>query len=254
MHILGSNEVMNLLEVRGLSVRYGEVVAVSGISFDVSEGEVIAILGRNGAGKSSLLKGVSGALPASGGSVTLDGVELLGTGARRIARAGISLVPEGRRLFPGLSVRDNLMLGASNGRVASKQNRMDLYLSILALFPELEDRQDSLAWMLSGGQQQMVAIGRGLMAQPRVLLLDEPTLGLAPIVAKRLLLALKEVRELGCTIVLVEQNVQMALEFAKRGYVLELGKVVTQGEAATLKESQELKLAYLGRRKDSHER
>lgn len=236
----------SLLEVRDVVVRYGEVEAVSNVSLAVSEGEAIAVLGRNGAGKSSLLKGLSGAVKLAAGGVMLEGKDLSPLGPRQIARAGVAYVPEGRRIFPGLNVRDNLILGTSNRGSVGRRERKNLLDGVFEVFPELEEKQDAPGWTLSGGQQQMVAIGRALMAKPRLLLVDEPSLGLAPVTAVRMLESLERVKGAGVTIVLVEQNVNVALKVVGRGYVLELGTVVVTGTSNELAENETVIRAYLG--------
>jgi branched-chain amino acid transport system ATP-binding protein len=233
-----------MLSVRGLRVEYGPIKAVRSVDLRVEQGEIVALLGANGAGKSSLLNAVAGLVPAAGGSVLLDERELLGVAPERVVRRGIALVPEGRRVFPRLSVGDNLRLGGAIRRdargLAADRER------ILALFPILGKRLHQEAGTLSGGEQQMLAIGRALMSRPRLLLLDEPSLGLAPIVVGGIFRLLEELRRDGATLLLVEQNVHLALSIADRGYVMATGRIQSEGAAAELRQSGGIEEAYLG--------
>jgi branched-chain amino acid transport system ATP-binding protein len=233
-----------MLSVRGLRVEYGPIKAVRSVDLRVEQGEIVALLGANGAGKSSLLNAVAGLVPAAGGSVLLDERELLGVAPERVVRRGIALVPEGRRVFPRLSVGDNLRLGGAIRRdargLAADRER------ILALFPILSKRLHQEAGTLSGGEQQMLAIGRALMSRPRLLLLDEPSLGLAPIVVGGIFRLLEELRRDGATLLLVEQNVHLALSIADRGYVMATGRIQSEGAAAELRQSGGIEEAYLG--------
>ena len=234
----------DLLAVERLVVRYGPIVAVREVSFRVGQGEIVALLGANGAGKSSTLNALAGLVPVSAGRVVFDGAEIQRLPPERIVRRGLALTPEGRRVFPRLSVADNLRLGAvpQHDRVAAEEARR----RVLELFPPLAQRLDQPAGTLSGGQQQMLAIGRSLMAGPDLLLLDEPSLGLAPILVDQIFELLERLREQHVTILLVEQNVHRALELADRAYVLVGGSVEREGPAAALRASAEIERAYLG--------
>jgi branched-chain amino acid transport system ATP-binding protein len=235
---------VDILSVDDLVVRYGPIVAVQNVSLSVQQGEIVTLLGANGAGKSSLLNAIVGLVPVAGGRVAFRGEPIHRLAPEAIVRRGISLTPEGRRVFPRLSVANNLRLGG-----AVTRNRADYdaaYAHVLSLFPMLGDRLGQSGGTLSGGQQQMLAIGRSLMARPALLLLDEPSLGLAPIVVDQIFELLGRLRAEGTTILLVEQNVHRALEIADRAYVLASGRVESQGDAATLRASAEIERAYLG--------
>ncbi len=235
---------MSLLEIDSLAVNYGQIEALKGISLSVEEGEVVAILGANGAGKTTLMRALSGLIPPKSGTITYRGEEITRLGADRIVRLGIAQSPEGRRVFGTLSVAENLHLGAyTRPPDEVEQSREQVY----ELFPRLQERRAQLAGTLSGGEQQMLAIGRALMARPRLLLLDEPSLGLAPIIVKGIFRALRDISKTGVTILLVEQNARMALKLANRGYVLEVGRMVHQDEASALLASPEVQAAYLGK-------
>jgi branched-chain amino acid transport system ATP-binding protein len=237
---------MPLLSLEGLTVRYGEIEAVHGVSLSVEAGEVVALLGGNGAGKSTTLRAISGLLKPAVGDVTFDGASIVALGPEAIVRLGIAHVPEGRRIFPGLSARENIMLGASNrGRVAKAQLVRESD-EMFDLFPDIRPFADALGWTLSGGQQQMVAVARGLMAKPRLLLLDEPSLGLAPVIVQKVFSIIAEIRRRGTTVLLVEQNARMALSVADRGYVLETGHLVVSGTPAELWSNDAVRAAYLG--------
>jgi branched-chain amino acid transport system ATP-binding protein len=230
-----------LLSVSRLSTRYGGIRAVDGVSLRLEAGEAVAILGPNGAGKTTLLRTLAGLERPAEGTVELDGRDVSGQGAERIVRAGIALVPEGRGVFADLSVRDNLALGASHrGRAASR--RLD---EVHSLFPVLAERARQPAGTLSGGEQQMLAIGRALMARPRLLMLDEPSLGLAPLAVRQVVDRLLELRAHGTTILLVEQNTRAALRVAARAYVLRRGSVVLEGTRDELRDAR-IAQAYLG--------
>jgi branched-chain amino acid transport system ATP-binding protein len=235
---------MTLLEVDDLSVRYGSLVAVSRVSLRVDEGSIVTVLGANGAGKSSLLGAVAGLVPSAAGRIVFDGRAIANLPAERVVRLGVALVPEGRRVFARLTVSDNLRLGAAARRdgaaVAADRER------VLELFPVLRDRLWQAAGTLSGGQQQMLAIGRALMSRPRLLLLDEPSLGLAPIVVEQIFALVGRLREEGVTVLLVEQNAHRALALADDAYVLASGRVEVSGRAADVRASSDVERAYLG--------
>ncbi len=237
---------MPLISLDGLVVRYGEIEAVHGLSLAVEAGEVVALLGGNGAGKSTTLRAISGLLKPAAGDVVFDGKSIIALGPEAIVRLGIAHVPEGRRVFPGLSARENIMLGASNrGRIA-KATLIRESDEMFDLFPDIRPFADALGWTLSGGQQQMVAVARGLMARPRLLLLDEPSLGLAPVIVQKVFSIIAEIRRRGTTVLLVEQNARMALSVADRGYVLETGRLAVSGKPAELWSNDAVRAAYLG--------
>jgi len=232
-----------LLRLDGVEAGYGDLTAISEVSLEVRQGEAVALIGGNGAGKTTTLRAISGLLPVRAGRIELDGERLDGLGSAQIVARGIAHVPEGRQLFPTMTVRDNLELG---GRAADRSRRADSLEMVFALFPRLRERERQLAGTLSGGEQQMCAIGRGLMARPRLLLLDEPSLGLAPVMVKLIFETLQRVNDAGTTIMLVEQNVPRALQLSHRGYVLENGRLVLEGTRAGLLASPHVKQAYLG--------
>jgi branched-chain amino acid transport system ATP-binding protein len=237
---------MPLISLEGLTVRYGEIEAVPGLSLSIEAGEVVTLLGANGAGKSTTLRAISGLLSPAAGEITFDGRSIVALGPEAIVRLGVAHVPEGRRIFPGLSARENIMLGASNrGRVA-KARLVRESDEMFDLFPDIRPFADALGWTLSGGQQQMVAVARGLMAQPRLLLLDEPSLGLAPVIVQKVFSIIGEIRSRGTTVLLVEQNARMALSVADRGYVLETGRLAVSGKPAELWSNDAVRAAYLG--------
>lgn len=233
-----------MLTVRDLHLDYDSVIALAGVDIQVNDGEVVALVGANGAGKSSLLAGVSGLHRPVTGAVTFCEQDISRLPAHRIAPLGLVLVPEGRRLFGRLSVRKNLLLGAYHQR--DKQQQATDLDYVIELLPVLGERIGQRAGTLSGGEQQMVAIGRALMSRPKLLMLDEPSLGIAPLVVRRLFEALRTIRDRGTTILLVEQNLRLALEFADRGYVLQTGRVVLSGDADELLASDDVRTAYLG--------
>ena len=233
------------LEVHDLDVRYGRIHAVRGVSLQVGEGEIVAVLGANGAGKSSLLKAIMGLVPAAGGRVMFDGVDITGWPPSRRVREGLVLVPEGRRIVTTLTVHENLLMGAFARRDARTVERE--ITAIYQRFPNLAERRDRAALVLSGGEQQMLAIGRGLLAAPRLMLLDEPSLGLSPRLAKEVFALIGELnRTQALAILLVEQNIQQALALAWRAHVLELGRSVMEGRPAQLLADPALRDAYLG--------
>jgi branched-chain amino acid transport system ATP-binding protein len=233
-----------LLAVRDLRVKYGNVEVLHGINVAVKEGEIVAILGANGAGKSTTLMAVSGIVKSSGGAVEFDGKQLHKLKAHDIVREGVIQVPEGRRIFNTLTVEENLALGAfvcDDAALIAKTREW-----IYELFPILKERRGQLGGTLSGGEQQMLAIARGLMAEPKILLLDEPSLGLAPLLVKAIFRTLEQINKAGVTIVLVEQNARAALKLAHRGYIMEVGNIVLEDSAANLLANPEVQKAYLG--------
>jgi len=232
-----------MLEVRALRGGYGAVEVLRGIDLEIRAGEIVAVLGSNGAGKSTLNNTVCGLLPASGGSIAFEGHDITRARAADIVAAGLVQVPEGRRVFPDLSVRENLLLGSYRRGRAHRGRNME---RVLAVFPRLAGRMSQRAGTLSGGEQQMLAIGRGLMAEPRLLILDEPSLGLAPLLVEEMFALIARLNAEGLAILLVEQNVGESLEVARRAYVLENGACVFHGTPAELLARPELKRAYLG--------
>ena len=232
-----------MLEVRDLSVRYGSVEALHDVSIKVEKGGLVAILGANGSGKSTLLRTISGIVKAGSGNVVLDGAAITGLRPEEIVRRGIAHVPEGRGILPDFTVRENLMIGAY---VRRGQDVSQDYRRVMAMFPPIERRERKLGYTLSGGEQQMLAIGRALMAAPQVLLADELSLGLAPIVVRQVFATLDEVRRTGVTVLVVEQNARLAMKFADYLYVLKYGRVVMEGPRETFAKSTDLVDAYLG--------
>ncbi|MBI3031075.1 MAG: ABC transporter ATP-binding protein [Candidatus Rokubacteria bacterium] len=232
-----------MLEVEDLHVYYGEIHALKGVTLGVGEGEIVALLGNNGAGKTTTLKTLSGLLPARSGSVRLEGEPLLGVPPHAIVLRGIAHVPEGRRIFNRLTVLENLEMGAYARADAGIGQDLE---RVFVLFPRLKERRAQVAGTLSGGEQQMLAIARALMAAPRILLLDEPSMGLAPVLVEQIFETIRDINGQGTTILLVEQNAAMALSIAHRGYVLETGTIVLSGTAADLQENPEVRRAYLG--------
>lgn len=239
---------MSLLELKAIVVRYGEIEAVEGVSLIVDVGEVVTLLGSNGAGKSTTLRAISGLEKPISGDILFEGQSIVGLKPEEIVRRGIAQVPEGRRVFPGLSVRENIMLGASNRKGLKTSAIRREADEMFDLFPDIRRFADALGWTLSGGQQQMVAVARGLMAKPRILLLDEPSLGLAPVIVQTVFAIIAEIRRRGTTVLLVEQNARMGLSVADRGYVLETGKLVLSGTPTQLWSNEEIRAAYLGGR------
>jgi branched-chain amino acid transport system ATP-binding protein len=235
---------MPLLEVSAVRARYGAIEALKGVSLTVGEGEVVTLIGSNGAGKSTTLRSIAGLTPAFAGRITYDGEDITGVPADEIVTRGIALSPEGRRCFARMSVRENLDLGAYRRRdaaaVAADMER------VFSLFPRLKERVDQKAGTMSGGEQQMLAIGRALMASPRLLLLDEPSLGIAPVLVDRIYETIGEIHRSGVAILLVEQNASRALDAAGRGYVLETGRVVLADDTASLRNDPRVREAYLG--------
>jgi len=235
---------MPLLSVSGLQVRYGAVEAVRGVDFEINEGEIVTLLGANGAGKSSTLNALVGLVPVAGGRVVFDGEDITDHAPERLAPMGMTLSPEGRRVFGTLTVEENLRMGAYG--ITDKPAISAAWERVFDLFPILHERRAQFAGTLSGGQQQMLAVGRALMSGPRLLLLDEPSLGLAPKIVEQVFDLIALLRDQGVTLVVVEQNVGMALEVADRGYVLSGGEITTRGTARELAEAGDLQAAYLG--------
>jgi branched-chain amino acid transport system ATP-binding protein len=236
---------MPLLALENVVVRYGEIEALHGLSLSVEPGEIVALLGANGAGKSTTLRAISGLNKPAGGDILFAGRSIVGLGAEAIVKLGVAHVPEGRRIFPGLSARENIMLGASNRRIAKSALAREAD-AMFELFPDLRPFADALGWTLSGGQQQMVALARGLMARPRLLMLDEPSLGLAPVIVQKVFATIGEIRRRGAAVLLVEQNARMALSVADRGYVLETGRLALVGTPDELWRRDDVRAAYLG--------
>lgn len=238
---------MTMLEVSNLHVSHGGVPALKGASITVREGEIVALLGANGAGKSTLLNAIAGLAPKSGGSVHFGGKDITRIHAADVSRLGMALVPEARRLFGAMTVLENLELGAFSwlGFKGAKQMKCDLE-DVMNLFPKLAERRQQIAATLSGGEQQMLAIGRALMARPRTILMDEPSIGLAPMIVREIFQVIRRLRDTGRTILLVEQNARMALGVADRAYVLELGMVTLEGPASELRATERVKELYLG--------
>ena len=234
---------MSLLEIRGLEVRYGGIRAVKGIDLEVGAGEMVCLIGANGAGKSSTLRAISGLVPTAPGAVRFDGSDLAGVPAFRRARAGLVMVPEGRGVFARLSVEENLAMGAyvrADAEVQPDRAR------VFEIFPRLAERSRQTAGTLSGGEQQMLAIGRALMSRPKLLALDEPSMGLAPIAAQKILQVIRDINRSGVTVLLVEQNARSALPLAHRAYVMQSGEITLSGEARALLADPRVREAYLG--------
>jgi branched-chain amino acid transport system ATP-binding protein len=234
---------MPLLEVDAIHTFYGAIEALKGITLDVNEGEIVTLIGSNGAGKSTTLRSISGLTPPREGSIKFDGQEIGETPAEDIVRLGVSQAPEGRKIFPRMTVTENLELGAYLRRDEKISDDMD---RVFDLFPRLKEREKQKAGTMSGGEQQMLAIGRALMADPKLLLLDEPSMGLAPILVERIYETIAEINKQGMTILLVEQNANYALEVSQRGYVLETGTVAVTDESEKLRENPQVQEAYLG--------
>ena len=237
---------MSLLEISGLSAGYGGVAVVRDLSLRVEEGEAVALVGANAAGKTTLLRAITGIVRPSAGSIRFDGVEMAGASAESVTGVGIAQVAEGRQLFPDMSVRENLELGAM-ARPDAWAARAESLERAVALFPRVGERLTQRAGTMSGGEQQQVAIARALMARPRLLLIDEPSAGLAPVIVQAVFRALREIHATGTTILLVEQNVPLSLRLAQRAYVIELGRVVLEGSGAALLADPHVQAAYLGR-------
>jgi branched-chain amino acid transport system ATP-binding protein len=231
-----------LLQVTGLTARYGQITALEAATIEVRAGEAVALVGANGAGKTTLMKSVMGFVAPAAGAIDYDGRSLAGVAVSARARLGLGYSPEGRRVFPGMTVRENLEVASRAGRAATR-GRLD---EVYAMFPALAQKAAALGWQLSGGQQQMLAIGRALMAAPRLLLLDEPSLGLSPILTTEVLGRVRAIVARGTAVLLAEQNVAMALAVADRAYVLQVGRVVESGPAAELRQNPRIREAFLG--------
>ena len=232
-----------LLSIAGLSLAYGKIAAVKGIDLEVAEGRVVCLIGANGAGKTTTLRGISGLLKPSGGRITFAGTDIAGMAPHRIARLGLVQVPEGRQIFATMSVAENLAMGGFRAKAAERRQRLD---EVLTLFPRLSERRTQSAGLLSGGEQQMLAIARAMMAGPRLILLDEPSMGLSPIMVERVFAVIDLLRRQGKTILLVEQNARLALDISDHAYVLETGRIRLSGPAAALAEDETVRHAYLG--------
>lgn len=235
---------MSMLEVKDLQVYYGMIEAIKGVSFHVEEGEVIALIGANGAGKTTILHTVSGLLSPQKGSVVFEGTDITKVPGHKIVSMGMAHVPEGRRVFAQLTVLQNLKMGAYTRK--DKQEIEETLQMVFKRFPRLEERQNQLAGTLSGGEQQMLAMGRALMSHPKIILMDEPSMGLSPIFVNEIFEIIKEVSKSGTTVLLVEQNAKKALSIADRAYVLETGNIVLEGKASDLLNDDSIKKAYLG--------
>ena len=232
-----------MLKVEHLQVAYGKVQTLWDISFEVRQGEIVALIGANGAGKTTTLKTLSALLKPRAGTITLGGESLAGCSSSEVVQRGIVHVPEGRQLFPEMTVLDNLLMGAYSTGKSGRRDRLD---KVFSIFPLLKERGSQMAGTLSGGEQQMAAIGRGLMTEPRLLMLDEPSLGLAPIVVEEMFRVVRDINRSGVTVLLVEQDTQHALSLAHRGYVLETGRVVMSGTGSELLANEQVRKAYLG--------
>ena len=235
---------MAMLEVKDLNVYYGMIQALKGISFEVNEGEVIALIGANGAGKTTTLHAITGLIPAKSGSITFEGADIRKTPGHKIVSMGMAHVPEGRRVFAQLSVYENLKMGAYTRK--DKEEFKETLAMVYKRFPRLEERKNQLAGTLSGGEQQMLAMGRALMSHPKMIVMDEPSMGLSPIYVNEIFQIIKDVSADGVTVLLVEQNAKKALSIADRAYVLETGKIILEGDAKELMNDESVKKAYLG--------
>ena len=234
-----------ILSIKDLKVNYGGIEAVKGISFDVEEGQIVTLIGANGAGKSSTLRSIAGLIKPAAGSIEFNGDAITGMDTTQIVKKGITLVPEGRKIFPDLTVEENLKIGA----YMRKDNLADDMNRVYSLFPRLKERSWQAGGTLSGGEQQMLAVGRALMSKPKMIMMDEPSLGLAPIVVRDIFSIIREIKEEGITVLLIEQNANMALKTADIGYVMETGKITMTGKGIELLENEEIKEAYLGKSK-----
>lgn len=234
---------MSILKVEDLHVNYGGIKALRGINLHVDEGEIITLVGANGAGKSTLMNALMGIVPAASGHIYLYDKEITGQDTRNMVSAGMILSPEGRQVFPDFTVKDNLLMG---GYLRKNNELGDALEQVMEMFPRLKERSGQMAGTLSGGEQQMLAVGRAMMANPKILLLDEPSLGLAPLIISEIFGMIQKIRSMGVTVLLVEQNARMALKISDRAYVLEVGKIVTTDTAANILASDEIQKAYLG--------
>ncbi len=235
----------NILEIKDLVVSYGGIEAVKGITMDVPKGEIVTLIGANGAGKSTTLKTIAGIVKPQSAEILFNGQNITGLSPDNIVKAGITLVPEGRRVFPNLTVKENLRIGA----YLRKDSIESDFEYVYSLFPRLKEREWQLAGTLSGGEQQMLAVGRALMARPSLIMMDEPSLGLAPLVVKSIFDIIKEINKNGITVLLIEQNANMALQAAHTAYVLETGKITMSGKGSELIQDERIKEAYLGKSK-----
>jgi branched-chain amino acid transport system ATP-binding protein len=233
-----------MLKIEDINVYYGVIHALKGVSLEINQGEIVTLIGANGAGKSTLLKTISGLLKPKNGNILFEGQSISGKVAQSIVKQGLSHVPEGRRVFANMSVEENLELGAYLRK--DKQGIKEDFEKVFTLFPRLQERRKQLSGTLSGGEQQMLAMGRALMARPKLLLLDEPSMGLAPLLVKTIFRIIEEINKSGTTILLVEQNANMALSIADRAYVIETGKIVISGSSEELNQSDQIRMAYLG--------
>jgi len=236
--------MLAMFEIKDLHVHYGVIHVLKGVSLTVNDGEIVTLIGANGAGKTTTLRTISGLKKPTSGQIVLDGVDITNTSAQERVKMGISHVPEGRHVFPSMTVLENLELGAYLRK--DKEGIAKDLKRVYDLFPVLADRRKQLAGTLSGGEQQMLAIGRALMSRPKILLLDEPSMGLAPLLVQEIFSIIKDVNSNGTTVLLVEQNARMALQIAHRAYVIETGRIVLSGTGAELMESEDIKKAYLG--------
>ncbi len=246
MHTWGWRKMSNLLEIRNLVVSYGGIEAVKNISLDVPEGEIVTLIGANGAGKSTTLKTIAGLIRPKNASIKYKGTELVGKSPDAIVKQGITLVPEGRRVFPNLTVKENLRIGA----YLRHDNLESDIEYVYGLFPRLKEREWQFAGTLSGGEQQMLAVGRALMSRPSLIMMDEPSLGLAPLIVKSIFEIIKTINKQGITVLLIEQNANMALQVADTAYVLETGDITMTGTGAELLADERIKEAYLGKSKE----
>ncbi|WP_203583650.1 ABC transporter ATP-binding protein [Sheuella amnicola] len=235
-----------MLELKNVESYYGNVQALKGISMHVNQGEIVTLLGANGAGKSTTLRSISGLVNVTSGDIIFDGQTVLNVPSEKVVARGIAHVPEGRRIFPGLTVTENIMIGSSARKNVGRKELENEVEEMFEIFPPLERLRNALGWSLSGGEQQMLAVARGLMSKPKLLLLDEPSLGLAPLIVQQLFATIRKIRERGMTILLVEQNANMALSVADRGYVLVTGNLTVEGTPEQLLNNEEVRSAYLG--------
>lgn len=233
-----------MLKIENLTVRYGMIEAIKGISFHVNDGEIVTLIGSNGAGKTTTMHAISGLIKPHSGTITLDDQDLIKMPAHKIITQGLAQVPEGRRVFAEQTVKENLLLGAYHRK--DKDEILKDLEYVFELFPRLKERERQLAGTLSGGEQQMLAMGRALMAKPKILLLDEPSMGLSPLLVKEIFRIIEEINKKGTTVLLVEQNAKMALAIADRAYVLETGKITLEGTGQELSASEQVRKAYLG--------